>query len=231
MKLKTIFFLDIFFAVGLLFSQEPDYVEMRRAMVKYQLAERDIYNDNVLDAMLQVPRHYFVPKNKRIRAYSDSPLGIGHNQTISQPYMVAYMTQALRLNKKDKVLEIGTGSGYQAAILGKVVDSVYTIEIVEPLGNAARKLLNRLGYDNITVKVGDGYHGWEAHAPYDAIMVTAGAEKIPQPLIDQLKEGGRMIIPVGPHGGIRDLILVKKKRGKVTTKNLMSVRFVPFTRN
>jgi protein-L-isoaspartate(D-aspartate) O-methyltransferase len=200
-------------------------------MIKYQLKDRNIYDSDVLDAMLQVPRHYFVPKDKRVYAYADSPLSIGHKQTISQPYMVAYMTQVLRLRKNDKVLEIGTGSGYQAAILGKLVDSVYTIEIVAPLGMEAEKVLRRLNYDNIVVKIGDGYHGWQEHAPFDAIMVTAGAEKIPLPLLDQLKDGGRMIIPVGPHNGIRDLVLVKKKKGKITTKNLMSVRFVPFTRN
>ena len=213
------------------YAQEPDYAAMRKSMVKQQLQERDIYDARVLDAMLQVPRHYFVPEDKRIYAYSDSPVSIGHKQTISQPYMVAFMTQALRLGKKDKVLEIGTGSGYQAAVLGKLVDAVYTIEIIEPLGKSAKELLRRLKYSNIEVKIGDGYYGWEAHAPYDAIMVTAGAEEVPKLLLEQLKDGGRMIIPVGPHGGIRELILFKKKRGKITRKNLMSVRFVPFTRN
>lgn len=231
MRLTSIIAVVILLIGEKMSAQEPNYVDMRKAMVEYQLEGRDIFDAKVLDAMLQVPRHYFVPENRRINAYSDSPVSIGHKQTISQPYMVAYMTQVLRLGKKDKVLEIGTGSGYQAAVLGKIVDSVYTIEIVEPLGKQARKVLNQLGYKNIVVKIGDGYHGWEAHAPYDAIMVTAGAEKIPQPLIDQLKEGGRMVIPVGPHGGIRDLVLVQKKKGKVKTKSLMTVRFVPFTRN
>lgn len=199
-------------------------------MVKQQLEGRDIYDARVLNAMLQVPRHAFVPKNKRIYAYSDFPLSIGHKQTISQPYMVAYMTQSLRLGRKDKVLEIGTGSGYQAAILGKLVDTVHTIEIIAPLGEQAKKVLRQLNYTNIEVKIGDGYHGWKAHAPYDAIMVTAGAEKIPEPLLEQLKDGGRLIIPLGPHGGIRDLVLIRKKKGKITTKTLMQVRFVPFTR-
>ncbi|MEM1258735.1 MAG: protein-L-isoaspartate(D-aspartate) O-methyltransferase [Bacteroidota bacterium] len=203
---------------------------MRKTMVKQQLEGRDIYDARVLNAMLQVPRHAFVPKNKRIYAYSDFPLSIGHKQTISQPYMVAYMTQSLRLGKKDKVLEIGTGSGYQAAILGKLVDTVHTIEIIAPLGEQAKKVLRQLNYTNIEVKIGDGYHGWKAHAPYDAIMVTAGAEKIPEPLLEQLKDGGRLIIPLGPHGGIRDLVLIRKKKGKITTKTLMQVRFVPFTR-
>lgn len=213
-----------------IYTQEPDYVEMRKTMVKQQLEGRDIYDARVLNAMLQVPRHAFVPKNKRIYAYSDFPLSIGHKQTISQPYMVAYMTQSLRLGKKDKVLEIGTGSGYQAAILGKLVDTVHTIEIIAPLGEQAKKVLRQLNYTNIEVKIGDGYHGWKAHAPYDAIMVTAGAEKIPEPLLEQLKDGGRLIIPLGPHGGIRDLVLIRKKKGKITTKTLMQVRFVPFTR-
>lgn len=231
MRSTTILAVVIFCLGEKISAQEPDYVRMRKDMIKYQLRGRDIFDDKVLDAMLQVPRHYFVPEDKRIYAYSDSPVSIGHKQTISQPYMVAYMTQALRLGKKDKVLEVGTGSGYQAAILGKVVDSVYTIEIVEPLGKQAKKVLSQLGYKNIVVKIGDGYHGWDAHAPYDAIMVTAGAEEVPQPLIDQLKEGGSMIIPIGPHGGIRDLVLIQKKKGKVKKRSLMTVRFVPFTRN
>ena len=141
------------------------------------------------------------------------------------------MTQALRLGKKDRVLEVGTGSGYQAAILGKLVDSVYTIEIIEPLATRAKKILRQLDYGNIKVKIGDGYHGWEANAPYDAIMVTAGAEALPTPLLEQLKEGGRLIIPIGPHDGLRDLMLIRKRKGKITSKNLMPVRFVPFTRD
>ncbi|MEO0570383.1 MAG: protein-L-isoaspartate(D-aspartate) O-methyltransferase [Bacteroidota bacterium] len=231
MRLLTVLVVVIFLSGKKMGAQEPDYVAMRKAMIKHQLEGRDIYDARVLKAMLQIPRHYFIPEDKSVYAYSDSPVSIGHQQTISQPYMVAYMTQVLRLGKKDKVLEIGTGSGYQAAVLGKLVDSVYTIEIIEPLGKQAKKILHRLGYGNITVKLGDGYHGWKAHAPYDAIMVTAGAEELPQPLLEQLKEGGRMIIPIGPHDGIRDLVLIHKKKGKVTTKNLMPVRFVPFTRN
>lgn len=215
-----------FFCLG----QEPDYRALREYMVIHQLKARDIYHQKTLDAMLKVPRHRFVPKGQRIYAYSDGPPAIGHQQTISQPYMVAFMTQSLRVGKKDKVLEIGTGSGYQAAILSEIVDSVYTIEIVESLGNEAQKRLAHMGYNNITLKIGDGYHGWPEHAPFDAIVVTAGAERIPQPLVEQLKEGGRMVIPVGPHGGIRDLVLVQKKKGKIKKTNLMAVRFVPFTR-
>lgn len=231
MPLKTIYIVAILLFGHSSHSQEPDYLEMRQFMVQQQLEGRDIYDPKVLDALLQVPRHYFVPEDKRLYSYSDSPVSIGHKQTISQPYIVAYMTQALRLRKNDRVLEIGTGSGYQAAVLGKLVDSVYTIEIIEPLGKRANQLLNRLGYKNIRTKIGDGYHGWEEHAPYDVIMVTAGAEEIPQKLLEQLKDGGRMIIPIGPHQGIRDLLLIRKKKGQLKYNSLMPVRFVPFTRN
>lgn len=212
-------------------TQEPDYASMRAAMVRDQLQDRGIFEPKTLGTMLNVPRHLFVPKRQQSFAYNDSPLSIGNGQTISQPYMVAYMTQALRLGKDDTVLEVGTGSGYQAAVLGKIVSTVYTVEIVESLGLKAKKTLSKLGYTNVMVKIDDGYHGWPEHAPFDAIMVTAGAEEIPQPLLEQLKDGGRMIIPIGPHGGIRDLVLVKKRKGRITTKNLMPVRFVPFTRN
>lgn len=210
---------------------QPDYPQLRQRMVREQLQARDIASGAVLRAIGKVPRHRFVPEKYRARAYADTPLPIGEGQTISQPYMVAYMTQALRLQASDKVLEIGTGSGYQAAVLAELVDSVYTIEIVEPLGTAAASLLESLGYENIHVRVGDGYHGWPDQAPFDAIIVTAGAEQLPQPLVDQLAEGGRMIIPLGPHRGIRDLVLVRKRRnGTVVRKSLMPVRFVPFTR-
>jgi protein-L-isoaspartate(D-aspartate) O-methyltransferase len=209
---------------------QKDYIFHREQMVKLQLQGRDITDLATLSAMLNVPRHKFVPENMKVRAYTDGPLPIGNRQTISQPYIVAFMTQALRLKSDYRVLEIGTGSGYQAAVLAKIVDSVYTIEIVEDLAIVAKKRLKDLGYDNVVVKWGDGYHGLPSKAPFDAIMVTAGADKIPQPLIDQLKVGGLMIIPVGPHHGIRQLVLVTKKKNKVVLKNLMPVRFVPFTR-
>ena len=211
------------------FSQEI-YEKQRELMVRLQLETRDISNNKVLEAMGQVPRHLFIPAEFRELSYNDHPVQIGEGQTISQPYMVAYMTQAIKPKKKDKVLEVGTGSGYQAAILGEIVDQVYTIEIVEPLGNQAKNRLNSLGYDNISVRIGDGYHGWPEEAPFDAIIVTAGAEEIPRPLIDQLAEGGKMVIPVGPHDGIRYLTLLTKKRGKIKKRTLMPVRFVPFTR-
>ena len=199
-------------------------------MVESQLKARDIYDRATLEAMSTVAREQFVPKDVRLYSYADGPLPIGEGQTISQPYIVAYMTQALKLKPNHRVLEVGTGSGYQAAILAEIVDSVYTIEIVEKLGIKSRNLLRSMGYDNVQVRIGDGYHGWPEKAPFDAIIVTAGAEYIPQPLIDQLKNGGRMIIPVGPHRGIRQLVRVDKKDGKVKKKDLMAVRFVPFTR-
>lgn len=210
---------------------QPDFEELRKQMVRRQLQSRDIKNKSVLDAMRKVPRHLFVPEDQQSRAYMDSPLPIGEGQTISQPYMVAAMTQALDLEAGDHVLEIGTGSGYQAAVLGEIVDSVSTIEIVESLGRRAERTLSALSYDNIRVIVGDGYHGLPESAPFDAIMVTAGAEEIPQPLIDQLAVGGRMVIPVGPHRGVRDLVrLTKRKNGELKRESLMAVRFVPFTR-
>ena len=210
---------------------QPDFPQLRQRMVREQLQSRDIVEGSVLRALRKVPRHLFVPEKYRAEAYSDTPLPIGEGQTISQPDMVAFMTQALRLKGSDKVLEIGTGSGYQAAVLAELVDSVYTIEIVEPLGEAAAKRLQALGYENIQVRIGDGYHGWPRQAPFDAIIVTAGAEALPQPLVDQLAEGGRMVIPVGPHQGVRDLVLLRKKRnGKLVRESLMPVRFVPFTR-
>ncbi len=210
---------------------QTDYDQLRTRMVREQLEARDITNPKVLRAMETVPRHRFVPKLYRAASYDDRPLPIGEGQTISQPYMVAFMTQSLQLNPGDKVLEIGTGSGYQAAVLAELTDSVFTIEIVEPLGLAARELLRDLGYGRVAVRIGDGYNGWPDEAPFDAIIVTAGAEEIPQPLIGQLAEGGRLIIPVGPNRGIRDLILLKKRRnGKIVKESLMAVRFVPFTR-
>lgn len=209
---------------------QVDYSAMRKQMVITQLKARDIYHNATLNAMERVPRHFFVPEDMRIYSYGDHPLPIGHGQTISQPYMVAYMTQAIRPKKEFKVLEIGTGSGYQAAVLAEIVDSVYTIEIVDALAQTAKRRLKNMGYTNINVRSGDGYHGWPEAAPFDAIVVTAGAEKIPGPLVEQLKEGGRMILPLGPHHGIRQLVRITKKKGSLKTEELMAVRFVPFTR-
>lgn len=212
------------------FGQE-DYTAKREQMVKTQLKARGIKDAATLLAMQNVPRHLFVPENMKPYAYTDGPLPIGDGQTISQPYIVAFMTEALQLKESDKVLEIGTGSGYQAAILAKIVDSVYTIEIVKNLAFKAKDRLQELGYANVNVKWGDGYHGWPVKAPFDAIIVTAGADSIPQPLIDQLKIGGKMIIPVGPYNYLSHLVLVTKKKNKIIKKKLIPVRFVPFTRD
>ncbi len=184
----------------------------------------------VFAALAKVPRHEFVPLPQRLWAYENRPLPIGHGQTISQPYIVAIMTDLLKLTNNDKVLEIGTGSGYQAAILGELVHQVYTIEIIEPLGQKAAKRLKRLGYTNITTQIGDGYYGMADKAPFDAIVVTAAASHIPPPLVKQLRPGGRMIIPVGSRFMVQQLILVSKDRGgKITTRQLLPVRFVPLT--
>lgn len=228
--MKNIFLLILFFSLVWAQSQQTDFKSQRDFMVQIQLQGRDITDKATLAAMRAIPRHRFIPEELSPDAYIDSPLPIGEGQTISQPYMVAFMTQALRLKPGDRVLEIGTGSGYQAAVLSEMVRVVYTIEIVEPLALRAKELLDTMGYDNVHVRIGDGYHGWPSEAPFDAIMVTAGAEEIPPELIVQLKEGGRLIIPVGPHNGIRELVLLTKKKGKVRRKNLMPVRFVPFTR-
>ncbi|MBT8261592.1 MAG: protein-L-isoaspartate(D-aspartate) O-methyltransferase [Bacteroidia bacterium] len=212
------------------FAQD-DFAEERKQMVKTQLEARDITDPATLQAMLKVPRHLFVPEKIKKYAYRDGALPIGNDQTISQPYIVAYMTQALQLKPQDKVLEIGTGSGYQAAVLAEIVDSVYTIEIVKPLGIIADKLLKRLGYTNIYTRIGDGYHGWPEQAPFDAIIVTAAVQEIPPKLLEQLGEGGRMIIPVGETRVQRNLILATKKDGKINRKKLIPVVFVPFTRD
>ncbi len=203
----------------------------RKNMVNTQIRARGITYQPTLDAMLKVPRHLFVPGYVRSRAYYDGPLPIGFGQTISQPYIVGYMTSILKPEKGDKVLEIGTGSGYQAAVLAEIVDSVFTVEIVPELAEQAKETLNSLGYKNVWVKNGDGFYGWKEHAPYDKIIVTAAPEEVPQPLIDQLKEGGKMIIPVGGEYGFQYLVLVEKKKGKVIEKTMLPVRFVPFTRD
>ena len=185
----------------------------------------------VMEAMGRVPRHLFVPFALQPRAYENRPLPIGHEQTISQPYIVALMTDLIRPAKDHRVLEIGTGSGYQAAILSELVREVYTIEIVAPLAEEARARLARLGYRNVVVKTGDGYKGWEEHAPFDSIMVTAGAEEIPPPLIRQLKPGGRMVIPVGNVDRVQYLTLIEKlPDGSIRSRRVAPVRFVPFTR-
>lgn len=211
--------------------QEQDHTKRREEMVKAQIEKRGIKDAATLAAMRKIPRHLFVPANIIDDAYDDRPLPIGYGQTISQPYIVAYMTEIVKLKPDHRVLEIGTGSGYQAAVLSAIVKEVYTIEIIDTLSRQARNLLGKLNYKNITVKSGDGYYGWKEKSPFDAIVVTAAAEHIPPPLIEQLKEGGRMIIPVGSPFMVQQLMLVEKKGGKVRTSSMMPVRFVPFKRS
>ncbi|MBN2030074.1 protein-L-isoaspartate(D-aspartate) O-methyltransferase [bacterium] len=199
----------------------------RRRMVEEQIMTRGVEDTLVLNAMMKVERHLYVPEPYRPYAYNDEPLPIGHDQTISQPYIVAYMTEALRLKGGEKVLEIGTGSGYQAAVLAEIAREVYTIEIVEPLAKQASDILQAEGYDNVFCRCGDGYQGWPEKAPFDAIIVTAAPPRIPEPLVEQLKEGGRMIIPVGTY--FQELVLLTKKDGEISKKQLIPVRFVPMT--
>jgi protein-L-isoaspartate(D-aspartate) O-methyltransferase len=216
-----------------------DYAQARAAMVETIAAmqdstsealERDKIDPRVLLAMATVPRHVLVPEALRSAAYENRPLPIGHGQTISQPYIVALMTDLLRLQPGDRVLEIGTGSGYQAAVLAELGMQVYSIEIIEPLGEQARTNLARLGYDDIEVRIGDGYYGWEEQAPFDAIIVTAAASHIPPPLIRQLRPGGHMIIPVGSRFMVQQLVLVDKDEdSEVTTRQVLPVHFVPLT--
>ncbi|MCP4269625.1 MAG: protein-L-isoaspartate(D-aspartate) O-methyltransferase [Candidatus Brocadiaceae bacterium] len=208
---------------------EEDFALKRRRMVEQQIKARGVTNKPVLEAMEKVPRHMFVPENYKQFSYYDQPLPIGQGQTISQPYIVALMTELLNVGKDDIVLEIGTGSGYQAAVLSIIIHELYTIEIVEELGVQAREQLKDLGYDNVNVRIGDGSLGWPGKAPFDAIIVTAAAEKIPELLVEQLKPGGRMVIPVDNISGFQDLMIVDKdKAGNVITKKTIPVMFVPF---
>lgn len=207
------------------------FVKKRLQMVAGQIKDRGVVDLETLRAMAAVPRHIFVPDYLQRQAYVDGPLPIGHGQTISQPYIVAYMTEILHIKRQHKVLEIGTGSGYQAAVLAELTDRVYTMEIIPALADTADKRLKETGYTSVNVRQGDGYHGWPEAAPFDAIMVTAAAEFIPPPLLQQLGEGGRMIIPVGSPFYVQHLMLVEKKQGKITTRSLMPVRFVPFRRS
>jgi len=195
-------------------------------MVRNQIEARGITDAGVLEAMRKVERHLFVPPNQASNAYGDHPIPIGYGQTISQPYIVAFMTDALDVNRSTKVLEIGTGSGFQAAILGELCDSVFTIEIVKPLGDKAKTLLTSLGYRNVFVKIGDGYKGWPENAPFDAIIVTCSPSHVPQPLEDQLAEGGKMIIPVGTSFS-QELVLLVKNKGRLKQQAVLPVRFVP----
>ncbi len=219
----------------------PDWDAQRQALareVEEQIREtgdftgRTSLDAAVLQAIREVPRHEFVPLAYRASAYANRPLPIGEGQTISQPYIVALMTELADVGPESRVLEIGTGSGYQAAVLARIVERVYTIEIVESLGARAKETLARLGYDNVTVRIGDGYGGWPEAAPFDAIIVTAAPDKVPQPLVGQLAVGGRLVIPVGSQTGAQSLeVLEKGEDGTVTSRHVLPVRFVPFTRD
>ncbi len=224
-----------FASPGAMGATDAEFEARRRALVEEIAAERrgssERFDPRVLDAMARVPRHLFVPPAQQPLAYENRALPIGYQQTISQPSVVALMTDLLKPGPQDRVLEIGTGSGYQAAILSGLVRSVYTIEIVEPLAFEARQRLERLGYRNVEVRAGDGYKGWGERAPFDAIMVTAGADEVPPPLLEQLKPGGRMVIPVGPADSLQYLTLIEKKAdGSIRSRRIAPVRFVPFTR-
>lgn len=210
-------------------SEELDhYVGVRERMVNRQIAPRGVKNQKVLAAMRKVPRHKFVPEVQIPNAYEDRPLPIGHGQTISQPYIVAKMTELLGPNEKMKALEVGTGSGYQAAILAEIVNEVFSIEIIKELGKSAQKRLKKLAYENIEVKVADGYYGWQEHAPFDIIIITCAVDHIPPPLMKQLRPGGKLVIPIGSPFTVQDLILAKKsEKGEFTTEHIFPVRFVP----
>jgi len=227
----VIIFLVLMAVFPLKSSPETDYTEARKKLVEKNIRGEGIKDPEVIRSMLTVPREEFVPENLKKRAYENTTLPIGYGQTISQPYIVALMTELLEVEKEDRVLEIGTGSGYQAAVLAEIVKKVYTVEIIKPLAESAAKRLNRLGYNNVEVRHSDGYFGWEEQAPFDAIIVTAAADHIPPPLIKQLKPGGKMCIPVGQPFFTHVLKLVEKKvDGSVVVKDIVPVLFVPLTR-
>lgn len=208
-------------------DDQDEYAAHRKRMVDTQLAARDINDERVLKAMLEVPRHRFMPDYARGQAYADHAVPIGEGQTISQPYVVAFMTQAAKVGPGDQVLEIGTGSGYQAAVLAELGSEVYSIEIIPELSKRAGEVLDALGYDKVHLKIGDGYRGWPEKAPFDAIIVTAAPPEVPQPLIDQLAKGGRMVIPVGDL--YQNLEVIERTEGGVTRRKVLPVRFVPMT--
>lgn len=225
-------FVLVLFCLLILFqAASADYRKERKRLVEIHIIREGIEDPLVIESMLTVPREEFVPDNLKKEAYLNHALPVGYGQTISQPYIVALMTELLGVDGDDTVLEIGTGSGYQAAVLAQIVKEVYTIEIIKPLGIKAEKRLKRLGYSNISSKIGDGYFGWEAYAPFDAIIVTAAADHIPPPLIKQLKKGGKMCIPVGPPYFTQVLKLLEKdEQGKIRIYDIIPVIFVPFTR-
>jgi protein-L-isoaspartate(D-aspartate) O-methyltransferase len=211
-------------------AQDDRFDRERASMVATQIEARDIRDPATLEAMRRVPRHLFVPEDRRRHAYQDRPVPIGYGQTISQPLVVAYMTETLQPRPGMRVLEIGTGSGYQAAVLAEILDEVFTIEIVGELARWGEANLRNAGYDRVQVRHADGYHGWEEHAPFDAIIVTAAADHVPPPLLAQLRDGGRMVIPVGSPFRTQTLMLVTRDGNDIVTRSLLPVRFVPLTR-
>lgn len=212
-------------------ARQDPFSNRRQAMVRQQIEARGITDSATIAALQSVPRHVFVPPDRVGESYEDGPIPIGYGQTISQPYIVALMTELLGARPGDRILEIGTGSGYQAAILAHIVDSIFTVEIIEQLAHGSRDRLVRLGYRNVQVRNADGYNGWPEHAPFDGIIVTAAAEHIPPPLVEQLKDGGRMVIPVGHPFFVQNLVLVEKRNGSISTRSVIPVRFVPLTRS
>lgn len=208
---------------------EDFFSSSRKEMIEDQIVKRNVRDPEVIRAMRKIPRHLFIPEAQRNEAYEDKPVPIGYGQTISQPYIVALMTESLRLKKGEKVLEIGTGSGYQAAVLQEIGAKTFSIEIIPELAKFAQANLQQTGYASVQVKNGDGYQGWKEFAPFDAMLVTCAPEDVPQPLIEQLKEGGRMVIPVGAENQVQDLYLMKKIEGKLMRQSLAPVRFVPMT--
>ncbi len=229
--ISRMLFCDLVFimAIPMFAAGQDPYALMRQRMVEENIRQRGVQDIAVLKAMATIPRHLFVNASNRNQAYEDHPLPIGEGQTISQPYVVALMTESLRLRPGDRVLEIGTGSGYQAAVLASIVREVYTIEIRKSLADKAEKTLAALGYGNVKVKCSDGYFGWEENAPFDAIIITAAANHIPPPLIKQLKEGGRLIVPLGSTTYFQTLTLATKRRGELDVEQLCPVAFVPMT--
>jgi protein-L-isoaspartate(D-aspartate) O-methyltransferase len=218
------------FTIPLLLANQSSWKAQRISMVEKQIVSRGIQDERVLEAMREVPRHHFVPLEYRAFAYQDSPQPIGYGQTISQPYIVAFMTEALDLKPQHKLFELGTGSGYQAAVASRIVEEVYTVEIHQPLAERAQEMLRELAYDNVHVRAGDGWAGWPDAAPFDRIIVTAAAPELPEILLEQLRVGGKLIMPLGPDGGHQELVLVEKlEEGKLSTKRLLPVRFVPVT--
>jgi len=226
-RILILLFVGVVGACSAQTSDTTDWKKQRTDLVEIFIKGQGVNDPKVLAAMQKVQRHKFVPEEYQSMSYWDRPVPIGEGQTISQPSLVAMMTELLNLKRSDKVLEVGTGSGYQAAILGELVDSVFTIEIIQTLGTRSSELLLKLGYENIHIKIGDGFKGWPEHAPYNAIIVTCAPSEIPQPLKNQLAEGGRMIIPVGEKNAIQELVLIRKKKGKLLQENIIPVRFVP----